>query len=109
MTTLPADRRDYGSAGTAFLGICIVFGGKTGFWLGIGPPGARFTTYSSSLINVLGLWDLCRPSGDDSHNENPAVRLHSGRRCCTLFGGAARYGARAFARRRRDAGARRAG
>jgi hypothetical protein len=31
MTILPADRRDYGSAGAVFLGIRAVFAGKRGF------------------------------------------------------------------------------
>jgi hypothetical protein len=31
MMTLPVDRRDYGSAGAAFLGIRAVFAAKTGF------------------------------------------------------------------------------
>ena len=39
MTILPADRRDYGSAGTTFLDIRAVFAGKTGFLPGYNAAG----------------------------------------------------------------------
>src|SRR4029077_15234848 len=45
---------DYGSAGTAFLGIGAISQEKPAISQGMRPPGARFTTYSSAPNTVLG-------------------------------------------------------